>query len=102
MTFHVGQKVVCVSELVDPKWDEETYPKKGLIYTVRGVFEFDDKPYLLLEEIVNPRRYDQEPEECVFWAFRFRPVTERKTDIAIFEKMLTDAPLELEAADVRT
>jgi hypothetical protein len=32
--------------------------------------------------------------EMPFWAARFRPVVERKTSIAIFEKMLRDTRVD--------
>jgi len=44
---------------------------------------------LRLDEIVNPiTNWITGPDEIAFIAARFRPVTEKKTDISIFTRML--------------
>lgn len=87
MTFHVGQKVVCVDDSPNPKTDNlPPGITRGQVYTIRkigwhrGVMGFS-----LVE--VAPR---------VGWrgwlAKRFRPAVERKTDINVFKRMLIDEP----------
>lgn len=93
MIFRVGQKVVCIK--AHPEWVRAccAVPLVGRTYTVRGI---DDTGGLLLEEIVNrhhPFAFDistgrLSPGEASFYVDRFRPVVERKTDIAIFTEML--------------
>lgn len=90
MTFYVGQKVVCVNDL---NWYEPSaskyFPKRGSIYTIRGMRGpyFDGMHGCYLNEIINPP--DANGEEWTFCVSRFRPVTDRKTDISIFTQMLT-------------
>lgn len=72
--FRIGQKVVCV----DASDFAESYLVEGKIYTVislTGRF----LPGLILVDAEDPGGWA---------AWRFRPVVERKTDIAIFTKML--------------
>jgi hypothetical protein len=46
-----------------------------------------------LHEIRNPDvKYCDGTTECAFDVRGFRPVTERKTDISVFKRMLTGAP----------
>ncbi|MGJ8726731.1 MAG: hypothetical protein ACSHYB_19450 [Roseibacillus sp.] len=57
--MNIGQKVVCVDDqnFLAPQLMEE-FPKKGVVYTVRGSFPAIDKyghtENLLLEELSNP------------------------------------------------
>jgi hypothetical protein len=102
VSFHVGQKIVCIHD----GWRHpfiylvQSLPKKGAIYHVRG-FEgekYDPAAavgcaYIWLSEIVNPPVSGIEPSFSVRF---FRPVTERKTDISVFTKLLTPAPKRLE------
>lgn len=89
MTFRVGQKVVCV----DNKPHKGCAflgdrPVEGEIYTVRktGLTSWiDGRPGILVAEIRNLH-------DACFWADRFRPVVEKKTDISIFEAMLAPSP----------
>jgi hypothetical protein len=100
MAFRVGQKVVCVNdEYNHPNWSNiPNRPVAASIYTVRQIifgWYDDDREHaaILLDEIKNPVEQwygEVNPSECPFAAFRFRPVVERKTDISIFTKMLTD------------
>jgi hypothetical protein len=93
MTFHVGQKIVCVTD----NWQHSmrhlvpNIPRKGGIYHVRGHDPTVVAPdcvgheYIWLCEIANPRVGLTEPS---FLAAHFRPVIERSTDISIFTAML--------------
>lgn len=102
MTFHVGQKVVCVdtadrlSNITHhadgtPYQPIDFWLTKGAIYTVRwcGIMADHDlyPPYLgvLLVEI---NREDDRWLDSPFVASRFRPIVEKKTDISIFTAML--------------
>jgi hypothetical protein len=94
MNFRIGQKVVCIEE---PQWPAFSYsdfpytefPRMGGMYTIRWIGPGkDETPCVLLREITNPDRGSGEP---TFYARRFRPAVERRTDISIFTKMLTDA-----------
>lgn len=90
MRFHIGQKVVATCG----KWKAycgELIPQKGEVYTIRGIEHCDtqDMTGLLLEEITNaPRAYKQRNTEIKFSTNGFRPVTEKKTSIEIFQRML--------------
>lgn len=83
MTFRVGQKVVCVDDSVNPETVDYTpcRPRKGEIYTVRGLIV---QPHIegygmYLEEIPNPAIIwsDQDELEWPFKPERFRPIVER-------------------------
>jgi hypothetical protein len=91
MAFRVGQKVTLKE---DGEWPDrlagEIYPDFGVVYTVRAIEPDDEGGALLLNEIRNePRDYEEAFGEATFDCDEFRPVVERKTDISIFEKMLT-------------
>jgi hypothetical protein len=89
MAFRVGQKVVCVDAsgltLIKPL-------TIGAVYTIRELYDDPIRgPAVMLEEIINimhPRG------EFGYRSVRFRPIVERKTDISIFTKMLTDKRLD--------
>jgi len=89
MSFHVGQKVVCVDDRetnLIGLWREGFRPVKGKVYTVSATglthpFDPQELPCILVEEL---SRRVFEP----IWAHRFRPIVSRKTDISIFTKML--------------
>lgn len=80
--FRIGQKVVCVNAKPRPGtgWIFWGPPVVGAIYTVAGhcVSRWGDV-CITLSEMDGQYR-----------AVRFRPVVERKTDIGIFTRMLTD------------
>lgn len=96
MTFHVGQKVVCVDDTkanVPVALDRMGGLTRGRIYTVRqnGLASWiDGRPCVRLEEIVRP--FPDTP----YWAHRFRPVIERETSIEVFTAMLTPQPTKRE------
>jgi hypothetical protein len=86
MVFRVGQKVVCI--------DADGAPRLslGAIYTIKDIdgprlFSWRGRIYenvgIYLEEAIC------EDGHKGFAPFRFRPVVETKTDISIFQKMLT-------------
>lgn len=81
MMFRVGQKVVCVDG--DPLWGLCT----GSIYTIARVGFYRagqaSRLHVDVSEIKN--------SIPLGWrATRFRPLSERKTDISIFTKMLSE------------
>lgn len=90
MSFHVGQRVVCVDDSRYARGHGfEVTPVKGSTYTIRDFAEREDGLGVRLIEIVNPEgNYRWRPglTECTFHIRRFRPV--RDTDISIFTNML--------------
>jgi hypothetical protein len=81
--FYVGQKVVCV--------DDEDAPtlKLSAVYTVKAIRsrlgvnrDGTLTPGIFLQEVIPILGIAYDPR-------RFRPAVERKTDISIFQKMLT-------------
>jgi hypothetical protein len=100
--FHVGQKVVCVGCEGTPrpkgyweKWQKDwnvTLPQRGVIYTVRDArMTPTGVGFIRVCEIRNPdvEYIDARHQEPWFFSEGFRPVVERKTDISIFNAMLT-------------
>jgi len=101
--FHIGQKVVCVNDF--PSIPGRTCGfhlsglTKGQIYTVRWVGFwgvpnfFAEAESVRLEEIfrgADPFCPDnQHFFDTPYYAQRFQPLIERKTDISIFTAMLT-------------
>lgn len=102
MTFHVGQKVVCV-DASPSRYSSllvRTPLQKGTIYTVRGIDRWDGVTSYYLEEIVHPVLdiwLDREPTEPTWHGRRFRPIAERKTDISIFTSMLNPSKRSVDA-----
>ena len=97
MVFHVGQKVVCVSDRFaeNSHWRKvvRTFPKLHSIYTIREICDgYGSQQGLVgfcFYEIVNPtalfgRDYEEEP---AYNSENFRPI--RKTSIEAFEKLLS-------------
>lgn len=94
MNFRIGQKVVCVRKAKYPNslHGDEITVKVGVVYTIRELYAIPENGHLGLRflEIRNePRQYLNAFMECGFYANRFRPLVERKTDISIFTRMLT-------------
>lgn len=90
MTFFVGQKVVCVDDSTVSflGWCSGAEVTQGKIYVVRGIAVTAlGVPGLRLIERIN--RGNSGLADYPYRATRFRPVTERKTDISIFSEMLT-------------
>lgn len=99
MAFRVGQKVVCVQE--GPIFPEpgERGVRKGEVYTVRGLIQAPEGPGMYVEEIRNPVMYcTMGTCERAFPIGWFRPTVERKTDISVFTRMLTDKVVEVNNA----
>jgi hypothetical protein len=92
ITFHAGQRVVCVDASLNPRHSVKLL-SRGKIYVIRAI---DQKPgwkapgwgvHLEGIHIVHP------DAECE-WPMkpsRFRPVVDRPTDIEIFRKLLAGA-----------
>ena len=98
--FRVGQKVVCISG--PARRDMVTDPVVGDVYTVRGINKDQRGDIgIHLAEIVNrPRRIISlggEIREPGFFAYHFRPVVQRKTDISIFKAMLNPSKEQVSA-----
>jgi hypothetical protein len=88
MSFHVGQKVVCVKGFAsDPRAHLVAHlPRKGAIYHVRR----NSGGFLSLAEIVNPPVANRGVAH--FCGSHFRPVVERSTEagVAKLRQILTD------------
>lgn len=85
--FRVGQKVVCV-DAGPSTVDGVVMLSKGAVYTITG-FDTSGKGGLLLSEVPHHRFYCN-GTPAGWWHWRFRPVTERKTDtgMAILREIL--------------
>ena len=87
--FRVGQRVVCVhpemSGLKTANGWSGNLLQYGRIYTVTdiGIFVVNGNTHIDVAEVSTPHALAWEPA-------RFRPAVERKTDISIFTRMLTD------------
>ena len=92
--FAIGQKIVCVRD----NWKNdflgvstietgESYPVKGLVYTVIGHewLLLADLPGVLIAEVDN---------DCIWAEQNFRPVEPRKTDIAVFKELLVNQKIK--------
>lgn len=90
MSFHVGQKVVCINDGNYFNIKDELGSgydgglRNGNIYTITMI---EDGKFLHLAEMARNAW-----NKC-----RFRPVVEKKTDISIFQEMLTKTPATIEA-----
>jgi hypothetical protein len=98
MSFHVGQQVVCISDVFSscPYWRRAVgaLPKLYMIYTIRHVREAHGLIGLCFYEIVSPRaQFAEGYVEPAFKSKNFRPA--KPTSIEIFEKLLAPAPAEL-------
>lgn len=85
MNFHVGQRVVCVDPAEDLVKDD--------IYTVTRVGTGLAGAAMI--DVAESSGWCQFMP--AFFARRFRPIVERKTDIAIFTAMLTGKKVEVGA-----
>jgi hypothetical protein len=96
--FHVGQKVVCVSDdwhLNGERHPMPWLPVVGDVFTIRAIVpnEFQGGVAgLRFAELVLSQhsRFDGNGEGA-FIATHFRPVTEKPTDISIFTRILDRA-----------
>lgn len=83
MTFHVGQRVVCVAAEwtpPDPPVHVGFRPKKDSIYVIADVMTKDPEGVFV--------RLAEAPWSLAFEAVGFRPLEERSTDISIFTALL--------------
>ena len=96
MSFHAGQKVVCIKKgpwarAIDFEIETAPCPQFNGVYTVATVhhcYAFGD-----VIELVEFRT-DADGRLPLWQADYFRPIVDRKTDISIFTDMLTPAPRE--------
>lgn len=97
MSFHVGQKVVCVSDNVDPG-EPGPYVVKGRVYTVARVYvAWNDSINIELQELNAP---EEDGWDAGYIAANFRPVKEINLDI--FTAMLAPTPkVRVTAQDVQ-
>lgn len=79
MNFRVGQKVVCVDD--SPRDERPVHVVKGHVYTIGSFCPLWGRKAVYLIEATAA---DNNP----FWADRFRPIVERKTDISVFTDIL--------------
>jgi hypothetical protein len=71
----VGDKVVCVRDDFQNRVVNVKRPKKGQIYTIRDVSEYNGYVGVRLVEIVNPIcHYRNGWSECCFDHKAFRPI----------------------------
>lgn len=80
MSFNKGQRVCCINDDWGPPYrgtEAYVHPVCGQVYTIDAI----ESDHLVLAEIANTR-------PCSYYHLHFRPVVERKTSIAIFERML--------------
>lgn len=87
MSFAVGQKIVCIND----DWvlplggipSDALVPQKDQVYVCAGYWgAIREYVFVFLEEDRSRSGYLES---------HFRPLTERKTDITIFEQLLTPA-----------
>lgn len=91
--FHVGQRVTLKNPLPEAPYYGEAAPMFGAVYTIRAIDDYSCGVGLRFEEIHNkPNPYSVGTVEVAFRVEYFRPVVERKADIAIFQAMLTPKP----------
>lgn len=84
MNFRIGQKVVCVDD--KPRYYETCSLVEGNVYTVLGARVFS--PTCVAIWVAEAKSISRNG----FYADRFRPVVERRTDtgMAILTKILDD------------
>lgn len=101
MTFHVGQKVVCVDDLpsINARITRAPSLTKGQVFTIRDMEIWKGVLLVRLVEIVAaPFDFiDRGWLEPSWRASRFRPIVERKTDISIFTSMLNPSKQGVDA-----
>ena len=98
MGFQVGQRVVCVD--ADPRgFSEQSLDglRERGIYHVRwcGIYALHHAPgvsvlMVRLTEIIRAPCFCPQPNgvDMPYLSSRFRPLTERKTDISVFRRLL--------------
>ena len=96
--FDVGQRVVCIAMgdwslfkglTVERFGQFLTTPHRGQVLTIRSIYKDSGEIGLRFMEIHNPI-CPPVGLEYGFPHWEFAPLNERKTDISVFTKMLTD------------
>lgn len=98
--LYPGAKVVCVDARARFSWAPGEALVEGKVYTVRDTHIDDENMVVLRLFEVERSRIAKDmwkDERLGYGAFRFRPLTKRKTSIAIFERMLNSTPETVEA-----
>jgi hypothetical protein len=96
MSFHVGQRVVCINDVFSPcpYWRAavSAFPRLCGVYTIRHMREAHGLLGLCFDEIVSlPREFAEGFVEPAFNSKNFRPV--KPTSIAIFARLLARTDL---------
>lgn len=95
MSFHVGQKVICIADNWTPKHKGDILPRKDAIYTVRDLhftpWSIPSRSLRLVEIVNIEKQYIECFGECWFTVTAFRPLIERKTDISTLTALLDPA-----------
>lgn len=90
MTFHVGQKVVCIDDRLEDGEPPSPNAVKGGVYTITEVLDFPGHGCALnFSELYYPG------DRCWFPGFKaecFRPV--KTTSIETFRQMLRPVPVK--------
>ena len=94
MSFHVGQRVVCVNDRFssDKRWrlTVRTFPILNTVYTIREIHVEAPLIGFCFYEIVNPcTSFAAGYSEPAFNSWNFRPV--KTTSIDVFERLLVPA-----------
>lgn len=103
MTFHVGQKVVCIkagSPGSEAAWTSvgARYVRLNGIYTIRAINVWGDGAKLRFVELDNRHLEGVYSEiEPGFRATHFRPIVDRKTDISFAHEILRKAKVPVRA-----
>lgn len=85
--FHPGQRVVFIGWDIEDGFGRPCPFVKGHVYTVREVFSghyFNDDGDLIEMESLRIVGIDT---EYGYASYGFRPITEKKTDISIFDRL---------------
>lgn len=95
MSFHVGQKVVCVNVRPGPFGFAAVLLTKDREYIISEIYPFE--PHGIRVEGVTMFEADRD----WFMAARFRPVIERKTEtgMAVLRKVAADASKKRETVE---
>lgn len=93
MSFHVGQRVVCVDGSPHAYFPHVKHPVAGDPYTIREVVPYDDGTGVLLEEIVNDPTYTKDGFiEPTFIDDRFRPLDDLEQQLERIESEPVEEP----------
>ena len=94
--FAIGQKIVCVCDdwknafFGSVRETGERYPVKDGVYTVIGHdwLLLADRPGVMIAEVNN---------DCIWAEQNFRPIDPRTTDISVFQKLLVNPKVKIDA-----